>query len=109
MREPFEWIHSRLVAASPTARGELTTIYVKYASDETAGRPFAVVWIKKSSELVVGLSLPENIRPGWCGEAPRGYKYSGLTGYLTVHVGDTFPEDFESFVRLAYNNMVKSR
>ena len=42
LRPQFKAIHESIVGASPSASGELTTIYIKYTSAATAGKPFAV-------------------------------------------------------------------
>ena len=48
MRPTFEAVSEKLLSVCPTATGELTTIYVKYASQlETKGQPYAVVWLIK--------------------------------------------------------------
>ena len=109
IREHFERLHTELIAVSPTARGELTTIYVKYISDDTAGRPYAVVWIKKSTELVIGLSLPDDARTNLLSDAPRGCKYAGLTAYLVVRPSDELPAEIGDWVRRAYQEVMAKR
>ena len=57
MRPLFDQVSGLLLSVSATARGELTTIYVKFLDQETGPQPYAVLWIKKASEMVLGLAL----------------------------------------------------
>ena len=91
VRPQFERINEALLAVSPETQGMLTTVYVKYAPDPHQ-QPFAVLWVRKSTELVLGLSLPEEFESPHLGESPVGCKYAGLTWYLTV-----LPEVLEPF------------
>ena len=62
-RPTIEAIHKSLILVDPSVTGELTTIYVKYRSD-TQADPFAVLWIKSSKKIVLGLSLPDEFEHG---------------------------------------------
>ncbi|MBC7818538.1 MAG: hypothetical protein IAG10_16750, partial [Planctomycetaceae bacterium] len=60
LRPAFIEISDAMLAVSPEATGRLTTIYVKFQfmrGDSVI--VYAVAWIKKSSEIVVGLALPD--------------------------------------------------
>jgi len=102
MRIKFERIARTLLSVSETARGDLTTIYVKFVAEETANHPYAVVWLKKSSEIVVGLALPEEPRMPVLAAAKRGYHYAGLTAFLTIGQEDEVPPEIEQWARDAY-------
>lgn len=102
MRPVFDRLNDALLSASPTATGVLTTIYIKYASPETNAQPYAVVWVKKSTEIVVGLALPSDFRADGLVDAPRVYKYAGLTKYLVLGKGAELPPSFGDWVREAY-------
>jgi len=96
-------VSNQLLAVSPAASAELTTIYVKYTTTQAPTAPaYAVVWLKTSKQFVVGLALPEDVQhPALCA-APAGMMYKGLTKYLVVKPGDTIPEDVVLWARLAY-------
>jgi hypothetical protein len=104
MRPVFDRISAALLAVSPTATGALTTIYVKYSAPETKGQPYAVVWIKKATEIVVGLALPDDCDSEFFVDAPRGCKYSGLTKYLVLRDNTKVPEPFSEWAQLAYSH-----
>jgi len=105
LRPLFEEVSSALLSVSPNARGELTTIYVKFGSpSETAGEPYAVVWIKKSTEMVVGLALPDEVTSPLLGPPPPRHKYTGLTAYLTMKPGDAVPAELSTWAKIAFDN-----
>jgi len=85
-----------------TARGELTTSYVKFLDQETQPQPYAVLWIKKASEMVLGLSLQNEASPPCFTHAPRGYGYKGLTKYVAIHEDDKIVPDLADWVQVAY-------
>ncbi len=60
IRPLFAELHDVLIAVSPAASGELTTIYIKYMDKTKSQQPYAVLWIKKSTEMVLGLAVPES-------------------------------------------------
>ena len=105
VRLQIETIHNALTAVSPTARGELMAIYIKYVSEETKGQPFAVLWIKTSKQLVLGLALPEPFDSGELEQAPERHTYAGVTGYLTLKPGELVPSDVPRWARMAYENV----
>ena len=104
MRPVFAHICEVLLAASPESRGELTTIYVKFAGPETRNQPYAVVWIKKASEITIGLSLPDDVKSPDFVEEPRGCRYAGLTRYLVLRRGDKVPESLDEWVTQAHEH-----
>src|SRR5271166_7145826 len=75
MRPLFDQVSGLLLSVSATARGELTTIYVKFLDQETRPQPYAVLWIKKAREMVLGLSIPDEATPPYFVQAPPGYGY----------------------------------
>jgi len=105
MRPLFDQVSRLLLSVSATARGELTTIYVKFLDRETRPQPYAVLWIKKASEMVLGLSLPNEATPPYFTHAPRGYGYKGLTKYVAIHEDDKIAPDLTDWVKVAYANV----
>lgn len=91
-----------LMAVSPTAQNELTTIYVKFTTKETGDAPYAVMWIKSSKELTIGFSLPEDYAADGLGDAPKGCKYGGLTRYFQLANGGTLPSNVSRWSEAAY-------
>jgi hypothetical protein len=104
MRPLFDEVCSTLLSVSPTARGELTTIYIKFLSEETNGRPYAVLWVKRASEMVLGLSLPEDRASPEFEAAPAGCKYAGLTKYLCFHAHDGSPNELLTWALEAHQH-----
>ena len=109
LRRQFEKVHEALTSVSPSARGELTTIYVKYVADETRDQPFAVVWLKKSTELVVGLALPDGYELSALGPPLPGYKYAGLTAFLRITSQDIVPPQLAQSAHDAHENVRSAR
>ena len=107
LRLQFESIHNSLIATSPYVFGTLTTIYVKYTNSELNGAPFAVIWIKKSTELVIGLSLPKPFLDSGLISPPNGFKYNGLTGYVVIKASGEIPKNFTIWSNLAYEFALK--
>lgn len=105
LRRQFNEINDALLAVSSTARGELTTIYVKYLDDNIGPQPYAVLWLKKSTELVVGLAVPD----GYCAAELRppfsGYKYANLTAFMRISVEDVIPPEFARWASDAYEHV----
>jgi len=108
LRDSFFEMSDSLLGVSDSANGELTTIYVKYAAEETGNRPYGVIWIKKSTVLTLGLSLPEDVAHPRLGEAPKGCTYSGLTRYLIVDNENPVPNELSEWVRKAFENLTKT-
>ena len=106
VRDLFYKVSDALLAVSDSAYGELTTIYVKYKPSPDATAPvYAVVWIKSSKQLIVGLALPDHVAHPTLGKAPQGAKYKGLTKYLTVRPGDQIPDEFSEWARTAFDGI----
>jgi hypothetical protein len=106
IRSQFVKIHNALISASPHVRGELTTIYVKYTSaSETGQKPFAVLWIKSSSKLVLGLTLPESYKDELLVSAPPGHSYAELTKYLVVRPEQDAVDRIEAWAKAALEHM----
>ena len=105
LRPAFMQVSELLLSTSASARGELTTIYVKYVSDETRNIPFAVVWLRKSSELTIGLALPDEESSSVFVEMPKGCKYAGLTRYLVLTADTGVPEKFDEWAAIAFRHI----
>jgi hypothetical protein len=105
MRSAFFRLNEALLAVSPTARAELTTIYVKYAGPETRNQPYAVVWIKKASELTVGIALPPSVQSPHFVEAPPKCKYAGLTQYLVLTAEIPVPDEIDAWAQKAHDHV----
>ena len=97
-RPQFERIHNFLVSASADASVELATVYVKYTVPAIR-QPFAVLWVKKSTELVLGLALPEDYTTSILSDAPNHIVYAGLTKYLCIHPGDPVPSELSKWAK----------
>lgn len=109
LKPSFIEISEALLAVSPNVTGELTTIYVKYASPETDNQPFGVVWLKKSTLITLGLSLPEGHDDSRLVDAPKGCTYAGLTKYVVVDADNPMPDQLGDWVQLAYETRIKDR
>lgn len=105
MRPQFEQISQALLAVSSSACGELTTIYVKYHTKETGGQPYGVIWLKKSTELVVGFALPEGYDAAELRPPLQGYKYANLTAFLRITPQDNVPALVSQWAHDAYKHV----
>jgi hypothetical protein len=92
-----------LLAVCPEATSELTTIYVKFCVSTAKKAVYAVVWLKNSKQIVIGLSLPEEVESPRLGPPPQGTKYKGLTKYLTIRPDELIPKEFAAWARLAFS------
>ena len=102
LKEAFLQISEDLLAVSEDAVGELTTIYVKYCCFNSGRDVYAVVWLKSSKYLVVGLSLPDDFDSPGLGDAPTGMQYSGLTKYFILSPGGDVPSILSEWAKMAY-------
>jgi hypothetical protein len=93
-------IAEALLNVSNGARSNLTTIYVKF--ERSDGTVYAVMWIKRSTQIVVGLSLPETTSHARLHDAPKGMTYPGLTRYFTVDIGGAVPMELVDWARVAF-------
>lgn len=110
IRPQFDEVNSALLRVGDDVRGELTTIYIKYKSDKSEkDEPFAVLWVKKSTELLLGLSLPEEVESPSFQEPPNKLKYGQLSKYILIPVGSEVPSDIVQLAEAAYaHTMAKS-
>lgn len=105
IRKSYPTVNEYLLSVDPNTIARLTTIYVKYELVPQEGSPiYAVVWLKRSSELVVGLSLPSSVKSSLLGPAPVGMIYAGLTKYLTIAQGETPPVELKKWAKFAYTH-----
>lgn len=105
IRKSFPPVNEDLLSVAPNTRARLTTIYVKYELTAQDGSPvYAVVWLKRSSELVVGLCLPDSVKSKTLGPAPAGMIYAGLTKYITIPQGEPPPLELKKWAKLAYDH-----
>jgi hypothetical protein len=103
LKKAFLDLSATLLAVSPQAVGQLTTIYVKYqVTSSPQARVFAVAWLKSSKRIVVGLALPEDYESPSLGPVPAGMKYKGLTKYFTILPGEALPSQLPEWAGLAY-------
>lgn len=103
LRGHIDRLNEMLLGVAPTARAELTTIYIKYTIDSKTGRkPFAVLWVKKSTELILGLALPQEVKAAVLHDSLEGYKYAGLTAFLVVTPNHDLPDELEEWVKIAF-------
>jgi hypothetical protein len=96
-----------LLKVSTDSRGVLTTIYVKYQTTSDPSSPvFAVAWLKSSTQIVLGLALPDAVESPMLGPAPKGMSYRGITKYLTLKPGDDAPPELCLWAKQAFLNVV---
>lgn len=108
LRGHFVQINKALLTVAPSARGELTTIYVKYVDKSCHDIPYAVLWLRTSNELVLGLALPKEYDAYKFEPTPKGCKYARLTAYLTIKPRDVLPVEISQWAIDAYNNVKKN-
>ena len=107
MRRQFNAVNAALLGVGSDVRGELTTIYIKYISDAAeADEPFAVLWVKKSTELLLGFSLPEGLTSPHFQEPPNNLKYGQLNRYLLMGVADEVPDDICTWATAAHQHVL---
>lgn len=102
LREDFFKISRKLLSVSPHAASQLTTIYVKFCTTSAMSQVYAVVWIKTSKSIVVGMSLPEDFEDSDLGPPPKGHSYKGLTKYFSVTADKGVPDSLLRWTRLAF-------
>lgn len=103
-REIFRAMHEAAIAMSPTVSGTMTTIYIKYVDPEVSPQPFAVLWIKKSTEMIMAFSHPDDYSAVGLLQAERPYKYADLNTLLTVSAGHKVPDQLGEWMRDAYQH-----
>ena len=105
-REKLMDIFNTLLSVSSDTSGELATNYVKCTvTDQVVSPVFAVVWIKTSKKITIGLALPESFESDKLGAAPPGTVYKGLTGYFTLTEDDDVPFELSHWADVAYNSV----
>ena len=102
LRPAFTLLNDTLLSVSKDVKGELITIYIKYGGDTTSNQPFAVVWVKKASQLIVGLSMPESTQHERLVAPPKGCEYAGLTKFIIVDADLDVPDEFGDWSKVAY-------
>jgi len=107
LREKYFTICEKFLGLDSNAKGELTTIYIKMSILTEAGEQvYAVIWLKSSKQLMVGMALPDDGTPSSIlTDAPKGYKYKGLTKYFSILPGDTLPAELDVWAKQAYENV----
>ena len=109
LRGQFMEIGRLLMDVSSDTNCEWFGCYVRFtASIVPKSQPYAAVWLKTNTRLIVGLALPEIYEAEELGPAPPGTVYKGLTKYLTVESGGVVPERFADWVRMAYQNVLSA-
>ena len=105
LRESFFDVSRTLLKVNSETLAVLTTIYVKYQTTSASSSDvYAVVWLRNSKQIVVGLSLPESVESGLLGPAPKGMSYRGITKYLTIKQGDIIPQELALWAEAAYQS-----
>jgi len=96
-----------LLAVSPDADSKLFGIYVKFTIGNDPNSPvYAVVWLKSSKRLIVGMALPEDYEAAGLGPALPGTTYKGLHKYFVVEQGGVVPKGVAEWAKVAYQNAV---
>ena len=95
----------KILDASPDAKSEIVSYYVKFSVDIAPASPiYAAVWLKNTKRLIVGLALPEGYEAEELGTALPGTFYKGLTKYFTVEPDGDVPHNLGAWIELAYQN-----
>ncbi|MEW7982968.1 MAG: hypothetical protein G8D58_10335 [gamma proteobacterium symbiont of Phacoides pectinatus] len=107
LRDKFLGMCTTILDVSPSAVGELTTVYVKFTPVPGPNTPvYAVAWLKNSKKWIVGLALPEDVNAPVFVPPPK--RYAGLTRYFYVTPDDPIPAELKQWTELAYNNIMHS-
>jgi hypothetical protein len=105
LRKQFLEIGRLLLEASPDAQAELLSQYVKFTTSAAPNGPaYAVVWLKSSKRLIVGLALPDAYEAEGLGAPLPKTTYRGLTKYFAVEAGSTAPHGLATWAGMAYRN-----
>ena len=106
LREAFYTICEALLSVSSDTRGDLTTIYIKFTVNDAPGsQVYAVMWLKSSKRIVVGLALPEEFESDELGSAPAGMTYKGLTKYFIIERGGSVPSCIYDWGQRAFDHV----
>ena len=105
LKQAFFKISEALLSVSQEAAGVLTTIYVKYQVNSSPNSAvYAIVWLKDSKQIVVGLTLAENYESELLGPAPPRTKYKGINQYFIVKPGEAVPSELSQWAVAAFQN-----
>lgn len=107
IRGVFLEISDHLLAVSPEAIARLTTIYVKYLPSPSSSGVYAVVWLKTSKRIVVGLALPDDVDAPLLDLPPKGMTYKGLTKYFSLTADDLVPKELPTWAKIAHDVVVR--
>lgn len=103
LRPTFMSLHTSLLDASPHASAKAETVYVKYRIvDDVMAEVFAVIWIRTTRKLIAGIALPPSLSHPLLGPAPPRCYYPPLNRYLSFEPGQSIPQEFSMWARLAY-------
>jgi hypothetical protein len=103
LRGQFMQIARLLLAISSDADSDLLNNYVKFTINSAPDSPvYAVIWLKTSQRLIVGLALPEKYDAHGLGPALPGTTYKGLTKYFVVERGGAGPKGLAKWAGLAH-------
>ncbi len=102
LRGAFFRVAKALLAVSPQTRSQLTTIYVKFCVDDQLDTVYAVVWLKTSRQIVVGLNVPEEHRPISVPRSMPGHAYKNLNAYFVIDPDDVIPDRLFDCIPVAY-------
>lgn len=101
LREKFYDACNRILNASPSATGELTTVYIKFAVSAEPNAPvYAVIWLKNSRKWIIGLALPDDVNAGEFVDPPK--RYAGLTKYFYITPEDPVPSSLDAWAVRAW-------
>ena len=108
LRGSFFRVAKALLAVSPQTRSQLTTIYVKFCVDDKLDTVYAVVWLKTSRQIVVGLNLSEEQRPLAVPRSMPGHAYKNLNAYFVIDPDDVMPNGLFDSIPAAYHHALSS-
>jgi hypothetical protein len=109
VRPQLDRITAALLAVSPTAQGILTSSYIRFVEGpEAESVPYAVLWVKSSKRVALGLALPEGVDSDLL-KPPDKHTYGGLTRYFSVVPGGSVPDEIGEWASLAYQNVQSSQ
>jgi hypothetical protein len=99
-------VSESLLSVSPAAYAELTTIYAKFTlTSQPSSNVFAVMWLKSSKVITIGLALPKDTTAPELGPAPKGMTYRGLTKYFALKPDGPIPTSLSQWAEMAFKNV----
>ena len=103
LRPLFDEMHCTLLSLDEQVAAELTTIYIKYKyTDELLSQVFAVIWLKTTKRIDVGLALPKDAFDKELMSPPPRLRYPPLNAFFSLQAGDELPKEFSTWARQAY-------